>query len=81
MHLSTNNLQLEPAYVLQVSSQRTFKVRNASEIPVTFSWKQFQDSAEQAGESRDDKVGFRADAAVGRGPSRGGVLKATAVRR
>ena len=49
VHLSTNNLQLEPAYV-SLSSQRTFKVRNASEIPVTFSWKQFQDSAEQEAE-------------------------------
>ncbi|KAJ1445550.1 hypothetical protein M885DRAFT_473458 [Pelagophyceae sp. CCMP2097] len=51
VHLSTVALQLEPAYV-SLSSQRTFKVRNASEIPVRFAWKQFADLGDQEAERR-----------------------------
>ena len=55
VHLSANSLQLEPAYV-SLQSQRSFKVRNASEIPVMFSWKQFSDSSEQEAERQRLRV-------------------------
>ena len=40
-----------------VSSQRTFKVRNASEIPVTFSWKVHRQPSKRR--NGDTPVGFR----------------------
>ncbi|KAH8070819.1 hypothetical protein JL721_4732 [Aureococcus anophagefferens] len=49
VHLSANSVALEPAYV-SLSSQTTFRIRNASEIPVLFSWKQFSNMAEQEAE-------------------------------
>ena len=50
VHLSTNNLQLEPAYVSLSHHRGRSRCGTPPKFPVTFSWKQFQDSAEQEAE-------------------------------
>jgi len=47
--LSTPSLALEATYI-SLSSQRTVKVQNRSEIPVKFSWKQFAHVVEEESE-------------------------------
>jgi hypothetical protein len=49
VHLSSQILDLDPAYI-SLTSQKTVKIYNRSDIPVKFSWKAFGTPAEESAE-------------------------------
>ena len=49
VHLSSQILELDPAYI-SLTSQRTVKIFNRSDIPVKFAWKAFGTPAEESAE-------------------------------
>ena len=49
VHLSSQILDLDPAYI-SLTSQKTIKIYNRSDIPVKFSWKAFGTPAEESAE-------------------------------
>jgi hydrocephalus-inducing protein len=49
VHLSSQILDLDPAYI-SLTSQKTVKIYNRSDIPVRFSWKAFGTPAEESAE-------------------------------
>ena len=47
--LSTPSISLEPSYI-SLSSQKTLKIKNSSDIPIKYSWKSFSSSEDEENE-------------------------------